>query len=99
MPFQKRSFTGSELSRSTLVAYPLLLALGALILLVWSGGDSSGLPKPEAAVGGGADDRVITFGPWRDTLETVVSPETADALEKDRQLRRSFGAAVDFTRT
>lgn len=98
MAVQSRGSTGSMLGRGSLVAVPSFL-LGILFLLIWHGGDVNILGQLSRRLGSEDQAGVVNnLGPWRETLETVVSPETADAIERDRQLRRSVGAAVDFTR-
>ncbi|KAL8397113.1 hypothetical protein RB594_003996 [Gaeumannomyces avenae] len=81
------------------MAVPFFLLLGTIVILMRNGGETDVLGQISRRVG--SDDRVGVvndFGPWRETIETFISPETADAIERDRQLRRSVGAAVDFTR-
>ncbi|KLU81019.1 hypothetical protein MAPG_00114 [Magnaporthiopsis poae ATCC 64411] len=98
MTIPSKGLMDSRLGRGSLVAVPSFL-LGILFLLVWHSGDANTLGQLSRRLGSEYRVGVVNnLGPWRETLETVVSPETADAIERDRQLRRSVGAAVDFTR-
>ncbi|KAL8335378.1 hypothetical protein RB598_009532 [Gaeumannomyces tritici] len=98
MAVESRGSTSSRLGRS-LMAVPFFLLLGTIVILMRNGGETDVLGQISRRVGSDGRAGVVNdFGPWRETIETFISPETADAIERDRQLRRSVGAAVDFTR-
>ncbi|KAL8365293.1 hypothetical protein RB595_004209 [Gaeumannomyces hyphopodioides] len=99
MTGQSRGSTSSRLGRSSLMAVPYFLLLGTIVILMRNGGETDILGQLSRRVGGNDQIGVVNdFGPWRETIEAFMSPETADAIERDRQLRRSVDAAVGFTR-